>query len=142
VATYDPKNIVAIWGIPLAGFAPDSFITVAWQSEGAQMFAGARGDAVTVYDHNQNAEVTFRLMATGAGRNVLAALGASLNLGGPPLPFQLISPDTGETWVCAQAVLKRAPAAEYATGAAPVREITLLCPKMSLVTVPDPSVLG
>lgn len=140
MSSYNPANVQILFGgIPIDGFAPDSFVTFTWQSEGAQTFAGARGDAVTVEDNNKNGELTFRLMATGVGRSVGSALATYANLGGPGLPLAMICSDTGEAFICAEAKIKRAPNAEFATGAAPIREWTIVCPKTTYQQVPDPS---
>lgn len=135
---FDVSDVVVTYsGIPLAGLAEGSVITINWLGDGDSVTVGAGGDAVIVRDVNRAAEVVVRIQATGPGRNTLAALATLKNLGGDRLPLIIASPDTGEAIATEQAVIKQQPSMEFGVGEAPVREVTFLCGKAYVQTFPE-----
>lgn len=138
MSSYDPKKVIILWGpLLLDGFAEGSMIQVSRPGEGAQAFVGTGGEAVTVVDHDDRAEVTVNLMRTGAGRNTLAALMASYNLDrGLALPLAITSIDTGEALATGRAVLKKQPDLDF-SNEAPSAEIMFVCERMDYQLAPD-----
>ena len=133
---FDPKLVNISFGpLPLLGFADGDKISVTWLGDGDSAVAGTDGEAVVVRSHDRRAEVTVRLMATGAGRTALAALLAHYNAEGPPLPLVISSIDTGEGLASGEATIKNPPETVYAAEA-PVREVVFVCHTLRMQTIP------
>lgn len=139
MSTYDPKNVIMNFGLALRiqGFASGSMIAVRYTDEGARSYVGTTGEAVGVKSYQRSAEITVRLMATGAGRRTLAVLLTHFNAGNVALPLAIVSRDTGEALVCPQALIKQYPGAEFGgADTEPMREIMFTCPELRMQTAP------
>lgn len=128
MSTYNPNNVIMNYGpLPILGFADGSKISVAFQGDGDTVAVGTDGNAVIVRDNNRSAEVTVRLhAATTQGRATLSSLLAQYNGPNIALPLSIVSRDTGEAIVSAEATIKMRPNADFAQEA-PVREIVFVC---------------
>lgn len=135
--SYNAKEVMVNFGpLPLLGAADGDFCTVAYQGDGVGMVVGARGATVCIDNHDNSAEVTMRLFATGDGQNTLSALLAHYTAGNPFLPLAVISVSTGESVVAGSAKIKKLPDKSFGTGA-PIREIVFVVPEPFDVTGPE-----
>lgn len=142
-SSFDPKKTILTFGpLRILGFAEGTYIDLAMLGAGGSVVVGAYGDGVVVEDPNKAAECTFRLLATGIGRNMAVALTAHYNGGNPFLPVVVSSLDTGEQIVSGAGKIKRLPNKPFAVGGAPVREWVLVMPETLSAVVPGATGVG
>ena len=72
--TYDPKMVVITFGgVPISGFAEDSFVECAPAEEGFSRKVGADGEVVRSHSNNNCYDVTVTLLQTSLSNGVLSA---------------------------------------------------------------------
>lgn len=72
--TYDPKAVVITFGgVPIMGFAEDSFVECAPAEEGFTRQVGADGEVVRSKSNNDCYDVTVTLLQTSLSNGVLSA---------------------------------------------------------------------
>lgn len=72
--TYDPKQVVIIFGgVPIMGYAEDSFVECAPAEEGFSRKVGADGEVVRSKSNNNCYDVTVTLLQTSLSNGVLSA---------------------------------------------------------------------
>lgn len=138
MSNFDPKLVNMTWGpLLLDGYAQGEMISVSFQGDGNKAEVGTGGEAVTIVSHDDRAEITVRLLRTGAGRNTLSALLSSYNVArGLALPLGIASIDTGEVMASGRAVLKKPPDLAY-SNEAPVAEVVFVCERLTYQVAPD-----
>jgi hypothetical protein len=105
MATYDPKLVFVIYGgMPIMGFAEDSFVEVAPAEEGFTRKVGADGEVVRSHSNNTCCDVTVTLLQSSLSNQVLSAaatLDRSTGLG--MLPLSIVDINSGTELMAAQA---------------------------------------
>jgi len=115
--TYDARNFLAAFGeVNLTGFAPDTFITVAFNSDLSTMQIGADGVHNTrTISRDRSATITIRLQQHAPANDQLSSIYQEDVLAGLGVrPFAGRDLTTGATFAAASCVIKRPPDAEYA----------------------------
>lgn len=115
--TYAAADVVlTIGGIPISGFADDSFVTVAFNSPLAEMSTGADGETVVNLNADKSANSTITLKETSDSNVYLRGLAlaqqeAAAEVGAAPfkLPFVLWDTRTGEKVGSAHTVILTMP---------------------------------
>lgn len=123
--------------LPMLGVASGTMFEVKMSGPGTGVAVGSQGEAVLIDNHNRSAEVTVRLMGTGAGRNTLSALRLSWIAGNPAFSLGIESLDTGETLIGGTAKLKNPPDSAFGDDA-PVREVVFVVARLDQGNSPDP----
>lgn len=73
--TYDPALVVASFaGIPIAGYADGTFVTVERNNDSYTLMVGAGGEAARARSRNSSGKVTFTLLATSPVNDLLSAV--------------------------------------------------------------------
>lgn len=136
MATYDPKDFVILFGpLNIQGFADGDMCTIAYNSGGASVSVGARGDAVIVKNWDQSANVTVRLFQSLDGaRNEIAALDAHILAGNLALPLAVSL--NGENYTATEAVVQKYADATFSADSAPVREYTFVVGRLIKTQAP------
>lgn len=81
--TYDPaKMLFSFAGIPVTGYAPDTFIEVERDEEGFTKQVGASGEVVRSKNNNLGGKVTLTLMADSQTNDLLSAIAAADEVSG------------------------------------------------------------
>jgi hypothetical protein len=110
--TYDAAKVnVSFSGIPLGGFAPDTFLTVERNEDAFTLVVGASGEAARSQSRNRSGRVTLTVMATSQTNDVLSALHNADELQGTGVGALFIKELNGTTLVSAESawVVKMAP---------------------------------
>lgn len=82
VATYDPKSVVAsLGGVPIVGFANDTFISIEKQEPGFTLVTGADGQVMRTKSRNNQYVVTITLLQSSPSNAYLSAVYLSDQLG-------------------------------------------------------------
>ncbi|MEL6186452.1 MAG: hypothetical protein AAFU79_17660 [Myxococcota bacterium] len=128
---YDPKDIIMTFGpVRIEGFGAGTMVSVNYNAQGAQTHVGHTGEGAVNISHDRSATVEVELMATGRGRNTLAALRAHITAGNPLLPLAIKHKSTGEQFA-GFAALQQQPSAEFAgPDAAQVRSVVFVVPEL------------
>jgi len=72
--TYDPKGVVVIFdGLPISGFAPDTFVSVESESPMFEDVAGADGEVVRSKRNDNRATVTITLLKSSVSNAIFNA---------------------------------------------------------------------
>lgn len=101
--TYDPALVnVSFSGLPLTGFAPDSFLKVSRNEDGFALTVGAGGEAARSQSRNRSGEVTITLMATSQANDLLSAIANADELAGTGVGTLFIKELNGTTLVMAE----------------------------------------
>ena len=112
---YDPDRVVlALFGIPITGYADGTFINVERDTETFTKSIGAQGDVVRVRSRDKSGTITVTLMSSSPANDLLSArmiLDEETGLGyGPALVKEL----NGTTLVKAgNAWIEKPPSVEY-----------------------------
>lgn len=73
-AQYSPDNVLLSWdGIPITGYAKDTFIEVEREEDSWLTYVGSLGDVCRTKNLNKMGKVTVTLMATAPVNTLLAA---------------------------------------------------------------------
>jgi hypothetical protein len=89
--SYSPKAVsIAIAGIPITGFSPDSIIALSRNTDIVEEEVGAQGDLSLTQNADRTGEITISLMQTSPS-NALLSLGAQSqeNVYDNVLPFSI-----------------------------------------------------
>ena len=114
-ATYDPAEVViTLGGIPITGYAEDTFVNVEFDEDQWTKVTGADGHTARAKSNNYAGSVTITLMQTSAGNDVLNSLwlrDRRRNEGVVPL---LVKDSQGRTrWTATYAWVRKMPAQEF-----------------------------
>lgn len=72
--TYDPaKFFISVGGVPISGYAADTFITAERAEEGFTTQVGASGEVTRTRNNNRTGTITLTLMASSVSNDVLNA---------------------------------------------------------------------
>jgi len=72
--TYDPAKFhLSIGGVPISGYAPDTFISAERAENGFTTQVGASGEVTRTRNNNRTGTVTVTLMASSLSNDVLNA---------------------------------------------------------------------
>ncbi len=117
--TYDPGQVKASFaGIPLTGFASDTFIDAERTADAFSMKPGATGDIVRVRNRDRSGMVTFTLMAESPSNDLLSALARADELFGTGVGALHVEDLNGTTVIAAsQAWIRKLPNPAMATDA-------------------------
>lgn len=115
MADFDPKQVaVTFRGIPLTGFAPDTFISVERSEDSFSLTVGADGEYGRARSNNKSGTVTLTLLANVPANKLLLSwlhMDELHGLGkGPLVVKDLLS---GESVFSAEAWITRPPNIEY-----------------------------
>ncbi len=107
--TYDPKMVVITFGgVPITGFAEDSFVECTPSEEGFSRKVGADGEVVRSKSNNRCYDVTVTLLQTSLSNNSLAAAQLSDELTGlGMLPLSITEISSGSEHFFPQAWVER-----------------------------------
>lgn len=73
--TYSPKDVVVVWnGIPLTGFAEDSFLRLEWSEDVFTKHVSANGKLALTKSADETGTVEIELMATAPDNFYLGAI--------------------------------------------------------------------
>lgn len=135
--SYNLKNVVCSFGpVVFSGYAEDDAITLTPESEIFTSKVGADGQTTRSRSNNDNYKATVRFMATsGARLSLQEQTLRNAALSQVTYPFQLTSPDTGETYSSSQAYVEKLPDAAFGREASE-REYTIYLPSCK-VTVAE-----
>jgi hypothetical protein len=114
-STYDPDEVIVTFaGNILSGFADGTFIEAERNEDGYTLKVGADGEGVRSRNQNRSGLFTLTLQQSSASNDVLSAIAAADDLGGPGVfPFQ-IQDNLGRTLVLgANTWIKKRPKVEY-----------------------------
>lgn len=101
--TYDPALVnISFSGLPLGGFAPDTFLQVERNEDGFTLMVGAGGEAARSQSRNRSGRVTLTLLATSQTNDVLSAIANADELGGTGVGALFIKEFNGTTLVLAE----------------------------------------
>lgn len=105
MATYDPKLVVITYGgVPITGFAEDTFVEIAPAEEGFTRKVGADGEVVRSHSANTCCDVTVTLMQSSLSNQVLSAAAVADRLSGVGLaPLSITEITSGTTFFFPQA---------------------------------------
>lgn len=118
MAAYSPQNVtVAVNGFPLSGFAPDTFVTVTQDSDDGTAVRGADGLMAYAIDKAlPQATMTFQLMQTSNGNDIMFQLLAAQKASGLPLVAGLAVAGSTESVAWASCVIQKSPDITYSQG--------------------------
>jgi len=75
VATYQPDFVtVAFQGVPITGFAPDTFVSATRNNDSFNIRVGAGGDATRAKSGDKSGRVTITLLGSSASNAALSAI--------------------------------------------------------------------
>lgn len=99
--TYSSRQVVSnFFGLPIDGYAEDSFITVTYNSDFSTPTVGADGEVALALSADQTGTVSFDLIDTSAGAKRLAQLYGVQRLADEPVRGPLVVSDpSGATLV-------------------------------------------
>jgi hypothetical protein len=81
--TYDPAKVLfSFAGIPVTGYAPDTFLEVERDEEAYTKQVGAAGEVVRTRNNNRGGKVTVTLMADSQTNDLLSAIAVADELTG------------------------------------------------------------
>lgn len=115
VSTYQPDLVtVAFRGVPLTGFAPDTFITAERNNDSWNLTVGSGGDATRAKSGDKSGRVTLTLLGSSVSNAALSAMSAlDEQLGtqvGPLAVKDLSGADTvfaGSAWIVKPANIEK-----------------------------------
>lgn len=109
LATYDPKQVVIIFGgVPITGYAEDSFVECAPVEEGFTRKVGADGDVVRSKSNNDCYDVTVTLLQTSLSNTALSAANiADRATGKGLLPLSITEIASGSEYFFPQAWVEK-----------------------------------
>lgn len=107
--TYDPKQVVITFGgVPIMGYAEDSFVECAPVEEGFTRKVGADGEVVRSKSNNGCYDVTVTLLQTSLSNGVLSAAEvADRATGAGMLPLSITEISSGSEHFFPQAWVER-----------------------------------
>lgn len=99
--TYSSRQVVSNFGgLPIDGYAEDSFITITYNSDFSSPTVGADGEVALALSPDQTGTVAFDLMDTSAGAKRLAGVYAAQRASDTPIRLPLVISDpSGATLV-------------------------------------------
>jgi hypothetical protein len=80
VKTYDPDKVAVVFGVPITGFGPDTFVSIEYDEDAFTKTIGIDGESCRAKAHNKGAKVTITLMQSSASNDYLSALFNADNL--------------------------------------------------------------
>lgn len=112
--TYNPFLVnFSFTGIPITGFAPDTFITVERNEDAFTLVVGAGGEAARSQSRNRSGTVTLTLLATSQSNDVLSAIANADEQTGIGVGTAFVKEINGTTLVSAQSAwIKKMPNVE------------------------------
>jgi len=116
VFTYDARNVhVIVGGVPMSGFADETFVSIAAENDLYEKSVGADGDVSRSRRNDDTGVLTLTLKQTSQSNDVLSALLAADRAGNGGLVDVLVQESgSGRTIVFAQAAwIKRYPNLVY-----------------------------
>jgi hypothetical protein len=120
--TYDPALVnVSFSGIPLSGFAPDTFLKATRSTDAFALKIGAGGEAARALSRDRSGEVTLTLMATSQSNDLLSAIANADEQSGQGVGALFIKELNGTTLLMAESAwVKKMPDLERGTDIATV----------------------
>jgi hypothetical protein len=114
--TYDPKKIlVSFRGIPLTGFAPDTFVSVDRNEDAFTLVVGSDGETTRTQNRNRSGTVTLTLMSGSQSNSLMAAIAARDEQSGDGTGEVLVKELNGATLVSGKtAWVRKVPTVEFA----------------------------
>lgn len=101
--TYDPALVnISFNGLPLGGFAPDTFLQVERNEDGFTLMVGAGGEAARSQSRNRSGRVTLTLLSTSQTNDILSAIANADELTGSGVGVLFIKEFNGTTLVLAE----------------------------------------
>lgn len=116
VNTYDPKAVtVVVGGIPLSGFADDTFVEIEALADDVTSKSGADGEVGRALNSDSRHSVTITLMQTSKGNLTLTTLRAldRGTSGGAVFPVQVTDLSGLSLFMAAEAWIAKAPTQTY-----------------------------
>ena len=115
VATYQPTSVtVAFSGVPITGFAPDTFISAERNNDSWNLTVGSGGDATRAKSGDRSGRVTLTLLASSASNAALSALVAADERAGTSVAPLLIKDlsgldviTAGTAWIVRPATMEK-----------------------------------
>lgn len=113
--TYDPKQVVLIvGGRQITGFAADSFINVARNSDAFTMQVGIDGEGTRSKSNDKSGTITFSLMQSAKDNEYLSSLALADELDNSGLVPAMVKDVNGTTLnVAEQAYIQKVPDQEF-----------------------------
>lgn len=76
LGSYSPNDvIVTVGGVPVSGYAPDTFVSVEYNTDAATLVEGADGSPAMAFKRGQRGgSITLTLLQTSLSNNYLSAL--------------------------------------------------------------------
>lgn len=115
VKTYDPKKVaIVIGGVPMSGFADDTFVKVSRKEDLFTMYVGADGETARAKSNNRSGEMTLTLAQTSPSNDVLSAFHLADELDNAGVVPILIKDLSGTSvFFSAAGWIRKAPDAEF-----------------------------
>lgn len=111
VKTFDPKNVIIVFGgVPLTGYSPNTFISVAAAGDRFSKVVGADGETARGKSNDYTHEVTLTLMQTSLSNDYLSGIMALDKLSNSGiLPLSVLDKSGSTLFFWDQAWVKKPP---------------------------------
>jgi hypothetical protein len=131
--TYDPAQLLfSFAGIPVTGYAKDTFIEVEYEADAFSDEVGAAGEVVRVKNNDERGTVTVTLMADSQTNDLFSAVAAADRVSGTGVAPLLGKEFNGTTaFSSANAWVKKMPKVERGTEA-PTVQWVFRCAKLKV----------